>query len=83
MDQPRLECPACEGQLTIERSWRKIVLRCRSCSAEFSLKEAKDHMDDGFERQVADVRCDRIWSEPIVINLESFVLLMDALYLDS
>jgi len=68
MDQMRLECPACEGQLTIERSWRKIALRCRSCGAEFSLKEAMACMDDQFERQVADVRCDRFWPELTVIN---------------
>jgi len=35
-------------------------MRCRSCSAEFSLKEVIDGMDERFEREVADVRCDRL-----------------------
>jgi hypothetical protein len=35
-------------------------MRCRSCGREYPLEQFSDLMDDDFEQQLANVRCDRL-----------------------
>ncbi|MEW6078795.1 MAG: dual CXXC motif small (seleno)protein [Thermodesulfobacteriota bacterium] len=35
-------------------------MRCRSCNAEFTLEQYHQQMDEEFERQVGNIRCDRL-----------------------
>ncbi|HEX5679199.1 MAG TPA: dual CXXC motif small (seleno)protein [Desulfobacterales bacterium] len=35
-------------------------LRCRACSAHFCLAEYQGQMDEHFDEELADTRCDRL-----------------------
>ncbi|MFA9497139.1 MAG: dual CXXC motif small (seleno)protein [Deltaproteobacteria bacterium] len=37
-----------------------MVLRCRSCDAEYPLSEFADSVDDFLERRLANIPCDRL-----------------------
>jgi len=39
-------CPECNNRLEIQKSWRQVYLRCRSCDVEYPLSKFADSMDE-------------------------------------
>jgi len=54
-------CPECNSRLFLQKTWKSVFLRCRSCNSRFPVEKFIELMDDFLEDQLANVRCDKIW----------------------
>jgi len=59
--EPKRNCPSCGGRLFVHRTWRRIYLRCRSCSARYPLEAMAGEMDDALEEYLANIPVNRLW----------------------
>jgi len=60
MNQDRLKCRTCSGELRMDRRWKQVLFCCRSCGAQYPVEEVLDQMNDTMETLLANIQCDRI-----------------------
>jgi hypothetical protein len=37
-----------------------VVVRCGACGAEYPVADFREYIDEAFEEELADIRCDRL-----------------------